>query len=118
MELPADAPDRQRNVIGVSGVLTLMLGSDDKIFYYERDDPKKMKAVSFPEARAVLIDKKTRTPPADFMVILKAGKEATFGNAVNVLDEMVINDVKRYAFVDASDDEEEIMHKIAVNRSN
>ena len=41
----------------------------------------------------------------DFVVILKPDKDATYKNAVDVLDEMSINDVRRYAMMDPTDDE-------------
>jgi len=39
------------------------------------------------------------------MVIIKPTKDATYKNTVNILDEMKIDDVKRYALVDISPDE-------------
>ncbi len=51
------------------------------------------------------MDKKRRTDPKDFMVIIKPDKDATYKNTVNILDEMTIDGVKRYAMVDISPDE-------------
>ncbi len=112
LPLPKDVPKDQLQNTAVSGVLTLLLGSDDRVFYYERDDPRMMKAVPFSVARSIILDKKKRTRPSDFTVILKAGTNSTFGNTVHILDEMVINNVGRYAFVDISKDETEIMKEI------
>ena len=39
------------------------------------------------------------------MVIIKPTKDATYKNAVDMLDEMKIDDVKRYALVNISPDE-------------
>ncbi|HEY5038753.1 MAG TPA: biopolymer transporter ExbD, partial [bacterium] len=49
-----------------------------------------------------VVDKKKRTDPKDFVVILKPSVDATYKNTMNILDEMTIDGVKRYAMVDIS----------------
>jgi hypothetical protein len=56
------------------------------------------------------MDKKTRTIPDKFMVIIKPGKESNFQTLVRVMDEMNINDVKHYAMVDPEPAEVSLMH--------
>jgi biopolymer transport protein ExbD len=41
----------------------------------------------------------------DFVVVIKPNKESTYKNAVDILDEMTINQVHRFALVDITDDE-------------
>ena len=65
------------------------------------------------EIRQVLLDKKSRTPEKDLVVVLKASSESTYKNVVDILDEMTINVLKRYALVDISKQEEELV-KISV----
>jgi hypothetical protein len=57
----------------------------------------------------VILDKKRRTDPKDFMVIIKPTQDATYKNTVDMLDEMKIDDVKRYALVDITPDEYKIV---------
>jgi len=100
MKLPKDVPDNLRNEQPVSGVLTLLLAGNDKVFYYEKDDFHTMQATSFSGIRSVIMAKKIKTKPSDFMVILKPSPQASYKNTIQILDEMNINAVKRYALVD------------------
>jgi biopolymer transport protein ExbD len=112
MILPRDVPDKNKQTQPESGVLTLLLGDHDQVYYYERADPESMRSIAFSGIRSVILSKKVRTRPNDFMVVLKAGPESSFKNAVNILDEMTINGVKRYAMVDISTVESSWMHQL------
>lgn len=104
--LPKDVnkPEEQ-NKVKESAVLTIMLGKSDQIYYYEGIDPTKLKGTNFKEIRDVVIDKKRRTDPKDFVVVIKPTQDASYKNTVNILDEMKIDDVKRFAMVDITPDE-------------
>jgi biopolymer transport protein ExbD len=101
INLPKDVqkPEEQ-NKVKASAVLTIMLAKNDQIYYYEGDDPVKMQSSNFKAIRDVILDKKRRTDTADFVVVLKPSKDCTYKNTVNILDEMTIDGVKRYALVD------------------
>lgn len=45
----------------------------------------------------------------DFVVVIKPNKEATYKNTVDILDEMTINNVKRFALVDITPQEEQVI---------
>ena len=47
----------------------------------------------------------------DLVVVIKPGDEATYKNTVDMLDEMAISDVKRYAMVNLFDVEKELIKK-------
>jgi Biopolymer transport protein len=113
--LPKDTekPEEQ-NKIKASGALTLMLSKNNSIFYYEGElapDGSNFKSTNFKEIRNILIDKKKRTNPEDFVVVIKPGPEATYKNTVDMLDEMTINDIKRYALVDLYEQESQLLQK-------
>jgi hypothetical protein len=55
------------------------------------------------------MNKKKSTKPEDFVVVIKPYKESTYKNTVDMLDEMTICDVKRYALVDISDVEAQLI---------
>jgi len=99
-----DKPEEQ-NKVKASAVLTIMLGKNDQIYYYEGDDPTKLQSSNYKGIRDIVLDKKRRTDPKDFVVVLKPTQDATYKNTVNILDEMTIDEVKRFALVDISPDE-------------
>jgi len=103
--LPKSVPDNSRQPTPASGALTLLLAADKRIFYYEGDDPGQMHPMEVNALRQVILDKKKRTNPEKFMVIIKPGKDSNFETLVNVMDEMTIDNVKRYAMVDLDPEE-------------
>ncbi|MDP4131619.1 MAG: biopolymer transporter ExbD [Bacteroidota bacterium] len=112
MFLPKDVKNpEEQNKVKNSAVITLMLGKNDKIYYYEGDDPTKMLQTTFKKVRDIVLDKKRRTDPKDFVVVLKPTQDASYKNTVNILDEMTIDEVKRYAMVDISPTEYQLIQK-------
>jgi biopolymer transport protein ExbD len=112
-----DKPEEQ-NKIKASGALSLMLGRNDGVFYYEGEllpDGSNFKSSNFKDIRTVIINKKKSTNPEDFVVVIKPGPESTYKNAVDMLDEMTINDVKRYAMVDIFPTEIDLMRATEAN---
>jgi biopolymer transport protein ExbD len=106
-----DKPEEQ-NKVKASGALSLLLGKNDVIYYYEGElapDASNFKTTTFKEIRDVIINKKKSTDPKDFVVVIKPNAESTYKNAVDALDEMTINDVKRYALVDISEVENQLI---------
>lgn len=99
--LPKDVknPDEQ-NKVKESAVLTIMPAKDNRVYYYEGLDPSKIQPSDFKAIRDVILDKQRRTDPKDFMVIIKPDKDATYKNTVDMLDEMTIDEVHRFALVD------------------
>ena len=113
--LPKDTekPEEQ-NKVKASGALTIMLSKNDGVYYYEGElapDASNFKSSNFKDIREEIINKKKATNPEDFVVVIKPGPESTYKNTVDMLDEMTINDVKRYAMVDIADVELQLMHK-------
>jgi len=106
LNLPKDVekPEDQ-NKLKESAALTVMPSKANMVYYYEGLDPSKLQQTTFKQIRDIILDKKRRTDPKDFMVIIKPTKDATYKNAVDILDEMKIDDVKRYALVGISPDE-------------
>ncbi len=115
LNLPKDTdkPEEQ-NKVKESGVLTLLLGKNDQVYYYEgtlAPDASNFKSSNFKDIRAEIITKKKSTDPKDFVVVIKPDKDCSYKNVVDMLDEMLINDVKRYATVEISDVEYQLIQR-------
>jgi biopolymer transport protein ExbD len=113
--LPKDVekPEEQ-NKVKESAVLTIMLGKNNQVYYYEGIDPSKLKSSNFKDIRDVVLDKKRRTDPKDFVVVLKPTQDATYKNTVDILDEMRIDDLHRFAMVDITSDEYKLIQATEV----
>lgn len=128
LNMPKDTEDKKEDTkIKESGALNILLGKDDALFYYEGmldETASNFKSATFTEIRDIIINKKrevmaTYIPdPAceakaqaekksiddackqkDFFVVIKPTDDATYKNVVDILDEMTINKVARYALV-------------------
>jgi len=80
-------------------------------FYYEGElapNGSNFKTSNFKDIRSVIINKKNNTD-STFMVIIKPNDECTYKNVVDILDEMSINVVGRYALVDIYPDEDKLV---------
>ena len=101
--LPKDVQNpEEQNKVKNSAVITLMLGKADQIYYYEGDSAATLKPTDYKKVRDILLDKKRRTDAKDFVVVIKPTVDATYKNTVNILDEMTIDEIHRYAMVDIS----------------
>jgi len=115
LNLPKDTdkPEEQ-NKLKESGALTLLLGKNNNVYYYEGQlDPtaSNLKTSTMKKIRDEIIRKKRSTPPEDLMIVIKAGQESTYKDVVDALDEMTINAIDRYALVDISEVEAQLVAK-------
>ncbi|MEO7310952.1 MAG: biopolymer transporter ExbD [Chitinophagaceae bacterium] len=102
-----DKPEDQ-NKAKESGALTLLLAKGRTVYYYEgilKSDGSNFKSSNFGELRQIILDKKASTNPEDLVIVVKPDEDATFKDVVDVLDEMTINVIKRYAMVDIAEPE-------------
>lgn len=106
-----DKPEEQ-NKAKESGALTLLLGDKSNVYYYEGQlDPtaSNFKSSTMKQIRDEIISKKRSTNVDDLVIVIKPGPDATYKDVVDILDEMTINDIKRYAMVDISDVEAQLV---------
>lgn len=114
LALPDDkVKPEDQNKIKQSGALTLLLGKDNNVFYYEGEllpDASNFKSSNFKDIRNVIIEKK-RSADTNLVVVIKPNNESNYKNFIDILDEMSINVVKRYAVVDISTVEEDLIKR-------
>ncbi len=117
MNEPKDDPANQLKVKN-SGAMTILLGKADQVYYYYGElvaetISEQFKSSNFKEIRDLISAKKKATPLGDLMYIIKADKEATFKNAIDILDEMTVTAVPpgHYAEVDITDTESILIQK-------
>ena len=123
--LPDDKVNPEdQNKAKESGVLTILMGADNHIYYYEgqlKPDGSNFLSASYNgenSIRDVILKKKadvrsrsrdTENPYKDFVVVIKPGADCNYKNVIDILDEMAINVVKKYALVDISDGESQLV---------
>jgi len=112
LALPDDkVKPEDQNKIKQSGALTILLGKDNNIFYYEGElapDASNFKSSNFKDIRDEIMRKKQQAD-TNLVVVIKPNDESTYKNVVDILDEMSINVIKRYALVDISPDEDRLV---------
>ena len=112
LSMPKDTENQEEETkVKESGSLTLMLGKGNVIYYYYGIDPTTMETATYKQVRDIILTKKKKTPIEDLFIIIKPDKDATYKNAVDILDEMNINDISRYAMVDPSPQEYDLIQQ-------
>jgi hypothetical protein len=141
LNMPKDIKDKKEQTeVKESGVLSVMLGKEDVVYYYEgklKEDGSNFQSTSFKGIRDIIIKKRqevidrykqrpdseceakmakegkpiSNCADRDFVVIIKPTKDATYKNTVDILDEMTINQVRTYAMVKIFDQEYELIKK-------
>ncbi len=138
--MPKDTDkDEDQNKAKESGALTIMLGKDNHVYYYEgqlKEDASNFLSTSFNPTtgiRKIIIDKKKSVIDAhqhdagcekiwaknggdkkscldkDLVIVIKPDVNATYKNTVDILDEMAISNIKRYAMVDLFEAEKKLI---------
>jgi len=141
--MPKDTDkDEDQNKAKESGALTIMLGKDNHVYYYEgqlKEDASNFLSTNFAGIRKIIIDKKKAVIDAhqhdagcekvwaknggdkkscldkDLVIVIKPSDNATYKNTVDILDEMAISDIKRYAMVDLFEAEKALIVKTEGN---
>jgi biopolymer transport protein ExbD len=98
--------------------LTLILGKDSQVHYFfglnSAENPAKLYTTTFGSdgLRKVLLERQRQLPAPT--VLIKAGQDAKYRDLVDALDEMTITDQQKYALVDLTAADRELLEKNAL----
>ena len=95
-------------------VLTLVMGKDDKIFWYIGITDPEVKVTNFSNTgiRKLLLEKKRDIPK--LIILIKSLDESKYKNMVDILDEMNINSIQRYAIVDVTQTDKDLIKDVTL----
>lgn len=104
--MDVDMPDKtsiDKSPVEAKNVLNLVLAGNNRIYWWiGLDPPVKLTNYSKDGIRKILLEK-SKNPK--LVVIIKPKDESRYENMVNLLDEIEITRVKRYAIVDFTEDD-------------
>ncbi|HYV95494.1 MAG TPA: biopolymer transporter ExbD [Chitinophagales bacterium] len=115
---------KKENKIRASEAMSLILGAEDKIYYYFGEDSAskggpQMLVANYKDIRKILIDRNQfvldlqhqngwKNPKGEYMgvyVLIKPTNDSKYKNTVDILDEMKITQIKSYAILDVTQEE-------------
>jgi len=119
--------DGTRTVLQESAALTVLLGNENEIWYYHGDwneaiKQNKIHQTSFSYSnglgkiireKQIVLDNTLSVHDGrdELTILIKAANNANYEGVVDVLDETIINHVKRYAVVNMTDEERKFLAK-------
>lgn len=114
--------DVEDTKIKASQAMTILLGKDNKAYYYfglnTPNDPTvqkpelKVTNYSADGIRKVLLDRQRQRPEP--IILIKATEDAKYKNMVDILDEMNITNQKKYALVKIAKEDETLIKDAAL----
>jgi biopolymer transport protein ExbD len=100
--------EKEQTKINENDILNLVLAENNKIYYWiGLTPPAQTTNYGKDGVRKLLLEKMRENPK--IMVLIKPKDEARYNNMVDILDEMEITQMKRYAIVDFTDDDKTII---------
>jgi biopolymer transport protein ExbD len=100
--------EEEQTKINENDILNLVLGENDKIYYWTGlTPPAEITNYSKDGVRKLLLDRIRQNPK--LMILIKPKDESRYNNMVDILDEMDITQMKRYAIVEFTNDDKTII---------
>jgi biopolymer transport protein ExbD len=110
-----EVPEEEQNSLKASKAFTILIGEDNKLYWYHglANEPIEGPLGTNYTAdgiRKVLLEKNATIK--DMVVLIKPMSGAIYKNVVDILDEMNISNIKRYALVEITPEEVELVKNI------
>lgn len=107
-----DGQNKENTKIKESNAVTILLGKNNKVFYYQGLNEPELKLTTFkPDGiRKLLLQKKAEIGPKMF-VLIKPLPKSSYQNIVDILDELAITAVPSYTLTKVAKEDQELVFK-------
>jgi len=115
LDLALPKGDEPSIPVKLSGALTIYLAVNNQLYYCEdtlASNGSNLVSASFNSIRKVIINKKSITKEKDLFLIIKPTDACSYQNVIDILDEVNINMINRYAIDNVNETENAILHKV------
>lgn len=106
LAMPDDRPTTKPTTTAKSATLQLLLDTNDQVWYFHGDDLNTIQKTSYGnELRKIIIDKKKSVRQIlgnenEMMLVIKPTKSSSLKNIVDIMDEVLINQLKHYVITE------------------
>ncbi len=92
-------------------VVTLILGANDKVYWYNGITDPEVKVTDFSASgiRKVLLTQNSQIP--GMIILIKPSEESRYKNMVDILDEMSITNMQRFALVKITQEDKDLVRE-------
>jgi biopolymer transport protein ExbD len=110
LDVPEDDPLTKAPEVNIERVLTLILGSNNKIYWFTADNAPQTTDFSAKGVRKVLFENNGRIK--NMVILIKPSKESVYQNVIDILDEMTITEMKHYFLINTSNEDDALVRKL------
>ncbi|GAB3202668.1 biopolymer transporter ExbD [Pontibacter aydingkolensis] len=111
-----DVDESEQIALKASNAMTIILGENDKLYYYfglgdPAENPEVLESdYSGNGIRKVLISPRVKSNDK-MTVMIKAMEKSRYKNVVDILDELKITDTRKFALVDITDNDKQLVEQ-------
>ena len=104
--------EEDQPLVNEKKVLSLVLGKDDKVYWYVGMSDPQVQVTNFSKegVRKILLEQNQQI--SNMIVLIKPSDGSKYKNLVDMLDEMQISNVSRYALVDITAEDTELIKNL------